>query len=153
MVVRERKRKKYTGKVIIAFDEKLKDGKFDYKSWECINVIGLYPGAQNEFTNFEVYGFKYFAVFVIEGDMEIEAANVIKVRNPIKNPPLLRCEDESVLKICQAACETARCNTLGIFMDCPTRERAGWLCDSYFTAQALHILEGNTNVEDDFVEK
>ena len=140
-------------KAIIAFDEKLKDGKFDLdKAEESINVIGLYPGTQNEFTNFEVYGFKYFAVFVMEGEMEIEAADVIKVRNPIKNPPVLPCEDPSILAIYQAACESARCNTLGIFMDCPTRERAGWLCDSYFAAQALHVLDGNTCVEDDFVE-
>lgn len=147
---------KYTAsdncKAIIVFDEKLKDGKFDYQRWETLNVIGIYSEAQNEFTNFEVYGFKYFAVFVIEGSMEIEAVNVIKVRNPIKNPPLLKCEDEAVLKIYQAACESARCNTLGIFMDCPTRERAGWLCDSYFAAEALNILDGNTSVEDDFIE-
>ncbi len=139
-------------KVIIAFDEKLKDGKFDYKRWETLNVIGLYSGAQNEFTNFDVYGFKYFAVFVVEGVMDIELVNVIKVRNPIKNPPVLKCEDELILKIYQAACESARCNTLGIFMDCPTRERAGWLCDSYFAAQALNVLDRNTSVEDDFVE-
>ncbi len=139
-------------RAIIAFDEKLKDGKLDYKSWESFNVIEVNFGKEKEFTNFEVYGFKYFAVFVIEGDLEIDEANVIKVRNPIKNPPKLNCDDVKILKIYDAATETARCNTLGIFMDCPSRERAGWLCDSYFAAQALYALCGNTNVEDDFVE-
>ena len=31
--------------------------------------------------------------------------------------------------------------------DCPSRERSGWLCDSYFTAQAEHALTGKSCVE------
>ena len=31
--------------------------------------------------------------------------------------------------------------------DCPSRERSGWLCDSYFTAQAEHALTGKNCVE------
>ena len=27
-------------------------------------------------------------------------------------------------------------------MDCPSRERAGWLCDSYFTAKTEYVLTG-----------
>lgn len=139
-------------KIIIAFDEKLIDGKFDYKNWETFNVIEVNSAGETNFTNFEVYGFKYFAVFVVEGTLEIEEVNVVKIRNPIKNPPKLNCEDEEILKIYASACESARCNSLAIFMDCPTRERAGWLCDSYFAAQAAYTFSGNTYIEDDFIE-
>ena len=128
------------------------DGKFDCRNWDVFNVIEVNTGSETSFTNFETYGFQYFAVFAVEGTLEIEEVNVVKIRNPIPNPPKLNCADEEILKIYDAACESARCNSLGIFMDCPTRERAGWLCDSYFTAPAVYKLEGNTFVEDDFVE-
>ena len=37
-------------------------------------------------------------------------------------------------------------------MDCPSRERAGWLCDSFFTARGAADLCGNTPVERNFFE-
>jgi alpha-L-rhamnosidase len=37
-------------------------------------------------------------------------------------------------------------------MDCPSRERAGWLCDSFFTARAALDLCGDTKVEKNFFE-
>ena len=37
-------------------------------------------------------------------------------------------------------------------MDCPSRERAGWLCDSYFTARSACDLTGTTLIERNFFE-
>ena len=37
-------------------------------------------------------------------------------------------------------------------MDCPSRERAGWLCDSFFTAQSEQYFAGNSNVEIAFID-
>jgi alpha-L-rhamnosidase len=37
-------------------------------------------------------------------------------------------------------------------MDCPSRERAGWLCDSFFTARSAANLSGNSKVERNFLE-
>jgi alpha-L-rhamnosidase len=37
-------------------------------------------------------------------------------------------------------------------MDCPTRERAGWLCDSYYTSQAEFGMTGRVEVEPVFME-
>jgi len=39
-----------------------------------------------------------------------------------------------------------------VVMDCPTRERAGWLCDSYFTAQSAWYFTGDTIIEKVFLE-
>ncbi|MBR6808376.1 MAG: hypothetical protein IKM46_08365 [Clostridia bacterium] len=139
-------------KLLIVFDEKLRDGRFHCASWESFNVIELNTSGKGSFTSFEVYGFKYFAVFVLDGSLEINEAGVITVLAPLNNIPTLNCDDEEILRIYDAACQSARCNTLGIFMDCPTRERAGWLCDSYFTSQAIYTLDGNTDLEDDFIE-
>ena len=43
-------------------------------------------------------------------------------------------------------------NAVDLFTDCPSRERAGWLCDSFFTARAEYALFGSTEVEDAFLE-
>jgi len=37
-------------------------------------------------------------------------------------------------------------------MDCPHRERAGWLCDSFFTARTAYDLSGQTLIEHNFIE-
>jgi alpha-L-rhamnosidase len=37
-------------------------------------------------------------------------------------------------------------------MDCPSRERAGWLCDSFFAARVAYDLCGNTTIEKSFFE-
>ncbi len=54
--------------------------------------------------------------------------------------------------IFDAAIESFRQNTLDIYMDCPSRERAGWLCDSYFTSQVEHYFTGKSLVERNFLE-
>jgi alpha-L-rhamnosidase len=37
-------------------------------------------------------------------------------------------------------------------MDCPGRERAGWLCDSFFTARVEKCLTNTSNIETNFLE-
>ena len=37
-------------------------------------------------------------------------------------------------------------------MDCPSRERAGWLCDSYFTGRVEFVLSGKSRIERNFIE-
>jgi len=39
-----------------------------------------------------------------------------------------------------------------LFTDCPSRERGGWLCDSFFTGRAEYFLFGKTPIEDAFLE-
>ena len=51
-----------------------------------------------------------------------------------------------------AARETFLQNSSDLFMDCPTRERAGWLCDSFFTARAEWEFTGDNVIEKNFLE-
>lgn len=62
------------------------------------------------------------------------------------------CSDGELNLIYEAARRTLRLNTLDIFMDCPQRERGGWLCDSHFTAAAAWQIFGDLSVEKDFIE-
>lgn len=61
-------------------------------------------------------------------------------------------EDESMRRIYEAAVETFRANTVDIYMDCPSRERAGWLCDSFFTSRVERVLTGASAVERAFLQ-
>ena len=59
---------------------------------------------------------------------------------------------ETLDSICRGAVRTFAHNSVDLYMDCPSRERAGWLCDSYFTAKTEYALTGETKVEDAFLE-
>ena len=138
-------------RMIIAFDERLENGKFPFKLITS-NVIEITASGHNCFENFEIYGFKYFAVFVISGSVELLKVEKVDVKHSPSNLPRLHTDDEELLTIYEAALESFRCNTLGILTDCPTRERAGWLGDSYYIAAASYALTKSTLVEEDFIE-
>ncbi len=60
--------------------------------------------------------------------------------------------DEKMAKIYAAAVETFRANAVDIYMDCPSRERAGWLCDSFFTSRVEYALTGKSTLEKCYLE-
>lgn len=61
-------------------------------------------------------------------------------------------DDDAMHRIYNAAVETFRANTVDIYMDCPSRERAGWLCDSFFTSRVERVLTGRSDVERAFLQ-
>ena len=69
---------------------------------------------------------------------------------PVKNK--VHIADEELGFIYQAALESFRSCSLDIFMDCPSRERGGWLCDSYFTSSVEQVLTGENILERVFLE-
>lgn len=71
---------------------------------------------------------------------------------PDDNSCFFECNDGELNMIYEAARRTLRLNTLDIFMDCPQRERGGWLCDSQFTAHGAWQMFGDLAVERDFIE-
>lgn len=104
----------------------------------------LAPG-EYELLSFEPYTMMYVKA-VVFGDAEAEAPVLLSYENPdVKEFPEL--PDEEAEHIFQAAQETFVENAVDVLTDCPSRERSGWLCDSYFTAQAEHVLTGKNCVE------
>lgn len=63
-----------------------------------------------------------------------------------------QCSDDDINRLYRAARRTLKLNTLDIFMDCPERERGGWLCDSMWTARAAYQMMGDLTVEKAFIE-
>ena len=138
-------------RIIIAFDETYIDGRFPNRM-AIANAIDVFGEGSVSFENFEIYAFKYYAIFVVSGDIELRGVHKIKIRHAPENMPILNTDDAELLEIYEAALESFRSNTVGIFMDCPSRERAGWLCDSGYAARGAFAITKNTLVEDDFLE-
>ena len=139
-------------KLMIVFEERLYGNHvLDEVCW-VNNIISVTADGECRFESFDIYGYKYFAIFVLEGELSPISVDAVVIKNDVQSIPALNTDDRELLDIYDAAVETYLDNSLGVFMDCPTRERAGWLCDSYFTAQTEYALTGKTDVENDFLD-
>ena len=140
-------------RIMICFDEKLTDGIINPRNVNMVNLIAYtLPAGKHELESFEVYGFRYACIFVTDGSLKLQSFSVREYAYP---PSLIRpakFEDPALEKIYDAAVRSFRHNTVDVYMDCPTRERAGWLCDSYYTAQVEYALTGNNPVERAFMD-
>ncbi|MBE6886633.1 MAG: hypothetical protein E7486_06770 [Ruminococcaceae bacterium] len=136
----------------LMLDETLTGGDVDPLSMECLNVIRLElaPG-QIYFLSDEIYGFKHMKLFCAKGGVTVRDLRVVEYICPV--PLVARPALTPVLdKVYSAAEQTFLQNASDFFMDCPTRERAGWLCDSFFTARTERVLTGKNLVEERFLE-
>jgi len=135
----------------VIFDEVLLDGKIDPLRMGSCNIIryDLAEGIHN-IQFFEVYTMKYVQFVVTKGKCTIEQIEMVEYKHP---PIAFQIDgDEAIQKIVTAALETYRQCAVDLFMDCPSRERAGWLCDSYFTAKVEYVLTGKNTIEKSFLE-
>lgn len=138
--------------LFITFDEILSNNDVDFMRLSCSNVVkfNLCKG-EHKLNLFEVYSMKYIKVLVAQGECELKDLRMIEFKHPpvkAEKPKL----NDKLSKIYDAALETFRQNAVDMFTDCPQRERAGWLCDSFFTARVEHALTGESLVEKSFLE-
>lgn len=139
--------------VYFTFDEILSGNDVDFKRLSCINVItyNLAPG-KYPVESFEPYTLRYLKIIVTKGSCRVNKIYLREYVNPDISRATFFCSDERINRIYKAGVETFKQNVVDIFMDCPSRERAGWLCDSYFSARVANVLSGNTLVEKNFFE-
>jgi len=140
-------------KLYITFDEILANDDVDFKRLGCVNAIGyeLQPGTYR-LESFEPYTLRYLKLNVLEGACEVTSVYLREYANDETAAASFSCSDPRLNRIFQAARQTFRQNAVDIFMDCPSRERAGWLCDSFFTSRVAFDLCGNTTIEKNFFE-
>lgn len=93
---------------------------------------------------FEPYTMKYLKVIVF-GDALVAPSMTIYENS--SQTLKFTLNDKTLQKIFDAAAATFRQNAVDVLTDCPSRERAGWLCDSYFTARAEKLFTGQNLVE------
>lgn len=137
----------------IGVDEILRDGDVDPLRLDTVAAIRLeVKKGEYAFTSAETYGFKYMKLICAKGRVDIDKISLIEYRYPEKITAFYKGEDSVIARIYSAALESFCQNASDIFMDCPTRERAGWLCDSFFTARAEYTFTGQNKMEKDFLE-
>ena len=120
----------------------------------CANVVKwrLAPG-RHDLLSFHPNSARFAAVAVLEGDASIERFGVV----PYENPDAARAElpptgDAELDAIVGAARATFAQNAVDLLTDCPSRERAGWLCDAFFTGRAEALFTGSNDAERAFLE-
>ena len=140
--------------VFFLFDEILTDnGDIDPLRLECCNVIkiSLKPG-EYHFMSAEPYGLKYIKLLCAGGGAEVDGLCITQTVCPVPITFDYKSDDEEINKILDAARETFIQNSFDLFTDCPTRERAGWLCDSFFLGRAEKLYTGENLIERNFLE-
>ncbi len=140
--------------MVLIFDEILVEGQLAFDRSTCVNAVGLdlVEGEAFDFESFEPYTLQHLQVLATEGVVSVSGIGLRHLTNasPISVAP--KTMRPAVAKVRAAAVASFRQNALDIFMDCPSRERAGWLCDSLFTARAEWHLCGDNPVERAFLE-
>jgi len=140
-------------RLYLTFDELLTENDVDFKRLNCANFISfeLSPGDYNLET-IEPYTLRYLKAFVLRGTCSVRGAYLREYTNPDVWEASFAASDERLNRLFEAGRETYRQNAIDIFMDCPSRERAGWLCDSFFTSRVGIELSGDTKVEANFFQ-
>lgn len=140
----------------LIFDELAVKGKtvtrIDPFRNDCCNVMKfeLMPGT-HKVVNFEANTMRFLGLILTEGKIELHSLKMITYENSEAVVPEYTGDDQ-LDAILNASCRTFAQNAVDVLTDCPSRERAGWLCDSYFSARAERLFTGRNRVEHNFLE-
>ncbi|MBQ7379484.1 MAG: hypothetical protein IJW70_07410 [Clostridia bacterium] len=111
------------------------------------------PAGLTEFIAFEPCLVRYVKLYFRgTGAVSVHSLSVLDYAYPDEHRTSFSCSDENINRLYAAAKKTLLLNTLDIFMDCPERERGGWLCDSLWTARAAALMLSDPRVEREFIE-
>lgn len=136
----------------LLFDEILSDGDVDFLRLTNCNCFKYYLDAgKHTIMSFAPYTMMYLKI-AVKGACTISNVSIIEYQHPEPVAQIRVPNNKALRSIRDSAVRTFRQNALDVFMDCPSRERAGWLCDSFFTARVEYVLTGRCTVEKAFLE-
>ncbi len=136
--------------IFCAWEEILPDGKWIFRRSKTNDLACIKaPEGKTTFMSAEPYAMKYLRVFV-SGKAEIKPSLVLLENS--RADCVKVSGDEKFVKVFEAAKNTFKQNAVDILTDCPGRERAGWLCDSYFSGIAERLFTGKNDIERLFLE-
>ncbi len=140
--------------VIIAFTEYYEGDIFELPNMNAHNAIEyiLPKGDLRDTMSFEPYSCRFVIIAVKDGEVKLNSFGIQTFMFDISKLEYPHYSDQTLDAIYRAAVRTFAHNAVDLYTDCPSRERAGWLCDSYFTAKTEYALTGKTAVEDAFLE-
>lgn len=138
----------------LLFGEIAQEGRpdFDFLRDSTSNCIKYRLAAgEHRLLAFEPYAMRYLRA-VCFGSVQVCACGIAEYENPDTGAFRFRIADERYSAVLAAAVETFRQNAVDLLTDCPSRERAGWLSDSYFSSAAERLFTGENLVEEAFLE-
>ena len=136
----------------LLFDE-LFNGDVNYLRMGCCNVLRFVLKAGDyDILSMEPYTMQYLKVLAEGSDAVVSGIHLIEYAAPDTNFVSYESENKKFEKIWEAAVQTYRQNAVDLYTDCPCRERAGWLCDSFWTARTEYALTGKSVIEKNFLE-
>ena len=143
--------------IYLYFSETLDNGKINcgLDRSQTINIVKYSLKKSNEkykLETFEVYGLKYLGILVKSGNIDIEKVFLREYSYPLFENTKVLTDDDELNIIFKSAVNSFRTCLLDIYMDCPTRERAGWLCDSFFEGRSETYFAGNSMCNKVFLE-
>ncbi len=142
------------GTLYIFFDETLSpEGDVDPLCRECCNVIRLDMQAGVYFFEAaEPFGMKYMKLLAESGQFIVTKPAIRQLICPQPITAAYKGSDPKLAAVFEAGKQSFLQCSSDLFMDCPTRERAGWLCDSYFIARSEKEFTGENVIEYNFLE-
>ena len=140
-------------RLILLWEEVLEDGDVKCLRTDCANLIDLtLEEGEYRFESIEPYTLRYLKPLCLSGSATIGNLYIREYASPDFDSARFASNDPALNRIWQAAVQTLRQNAADLFTDCPGRERAGWLCDSFFSGRAAFLLSGNSRIEKNFLE-
>ncbi|MDL5052963.1 hypothetical protein QQ056_05260 [Oscillatoria laete-virens NRMC-F 0139] len=140
-------------RLILIWDEKLFEGEFDLARLNGVSVSELtLDSGGHSWEMFQQFTFKYLRIHVMEGSVSLQSLYIREDASADYDAAQFACDDQDLNIIFEAARETLRQNATDVFMDCPSRERGGYPCDSFFTARTAFLLSGHTRLERNYFE-
>lgn len=140
-------------RLYVTFDEVLIDGDLNHRRLSCANLVAYQLQAGSyQIESLEPYTARYLKLIALDGECDVRRVYLREYANPDVWRASFAAGDPRLNRLFAAGRETFRQNALDIFMDCPSRERAGWLCDSFFTARVAIDLSGDSVIERNFYE-
>ena len=136
--------------LFVGFEEYLPEDKWLFRRSKCNDFIFMkIPSGRTSVISCEPYALKYLKI-LYKGRAKITPSLVTYENAFAKGVSIFG--DDRIVNVFEAARNSFCQNAVDIFTDCPGRERAGWLCDSYFTAQAELLFTGKNEIEKAFLE-
>ena len=140
--------------MVLGFSELCSPDEFAFTNINMQAVIEYFlpSGKRMDVQSFEPYTCRFAVLMVKEGSVTLSSFGVRTYEYPRSLMLPRNIRDGDLKKIYAAAERSFSHNAVDLFTDCPSRERAGWLCDSYFTGQAEYFLTEKSLVEEVFLE-
>ncbi len=138
--------------VYLIFDESVTEEGFVCPTrLDCANVVkwnlkkGNYSGVVDSLESLEAYTMQFAQALVTKGKIKVNSVDVRAFENNEVYNLKFEIADDKLERIVKAAQNTLAQNSVDLLMDCPSRERSGWINDIYFSMKSSELFSGGFN--------